>query len=241
MRIGFWFVYFFLLIVATDDRSRAFGVVLAGDATPGGSCGRVCFLMRAVLEQTAFCKAHRSLAACRFDWLRLFHTSKLALLCVRKHSPWRVLNLARTYIALYDQNVWEWTFVIVSRGTRVKFNLVPASRYLNSLSNWFLQFILIAFCSLQPCANPIPVCSYCCGTSHCNKAGKNEALLSCAECGNSGKRGHFVTVACYYIITNSLRNLSVEPVPSVGRHSVSRRSDVGVVCLQPEISSRFFW
>jgi len=35
--------------------------------------------------------------------------------------------------------------------------------------------------------SPMPVCSYCYGTSECNsKTGKSEQLLSCADCGSSG-------------------------------------------------------
>lgn len=40
--------------------------------------------------------------------------------------------------------------------------------------------------SLQPVAEPIPICSFCLGTKEQNREKKPEELISCADCGNSG-------------------------------------------------------
>uniref|UniRef100_A0A8C3YVD1 Lysine acetyltransferase 6B n=1 Tax=Catagonus wagneri TaxID=51154 RepID=A0A8C3YVD1_9CETA len=39
----------------------------------------------------------------------------------------------------------------------------------------------------QPRADPIPICSFCLGTKESNREKKPEELLSCADCGSSGK------------------------------------------------------
>lgn len=36
-------------------------------------------------------------------------------------------------------------------------------------------------------AEPIPICSFCLGTKEQNRDKKPEELISCADCGNSGK------------------------------------------------------
>ncbi|XP_073437151.1 histone acetyltransferase KAT6B isoform X3 [Dendrobates tinctorius] len=38
----------------------------------------------------------------------------------------------------------------------------------------------------QPCADPIPICSFCLGTKESNREKKPEELISCADCGSSG-------------------------------------------------------
>lgn len=46
-----------------------------------------------------------------------------------------------------------------------------------------------SFClfSSQPVAEPIPICSFCLGTKEQNREKKPEELISCADCGNSGR------------------------------------------------------
>uniref|UniRef100_A0A8D0TNE1 Lysine acetyltransferase 6B n=1 Tax=Sus scrofa TaxID=9823 RepID=A0A8D0TNE1_PIG len=46
----------------------------------------------------------------------------------------------------------------------------------------------------QPRADPIPICSFCLGTKESNREKKPEELLSCADCGSSGKLVFFICV-----------------------------------------------
>ena len=41
--------------------------------------------------------------------------------------------------------------------------------------------------SKKPRATPSPLCGFCLGTAEKNRDGEPEVLISCADCGNSGK------------------------------------------------------
>lgn len=55
-----------------------------------------------------------------------------------------------------------------------------------SLLPWDTQCSYCLFSS-QPVAEPIPICSFCLGTKEQNREKKPEDLISCADCGNSGR------------------------------------------------------
>lgn len=55
-----------------------------------------------------------------------------------------------------------------------------------SLLPWDTQYSNCLFSS-QPVAEPIPICSFCLGTKEQNREKKPEELISCADCGNSGR------------------------------------------------------
>jgi len=38
-------------------------------------------------------------------------------------------------------------------------------------------------------------CGFCQGTAQCNKDGEEEELISCADCGNSGKEFYMLCIA----------------------------------------------
>ena len=44
-----------------------------------------------------------------------------------------------------------------------------------------------AILSKKPKADPSPLCGFCLGTAEKNRDGVPEVLISCADCGNSGK------------------------------------------------------
>ena len=52
--------------------------------------------------------------------------------------------------------------------------------------------------SKKPRATPSPLCGFCLGTAEKNRDGEPEVLISCADCGNSGKQHatftHFYSV-----------------------------------------------
>ena len=56
------------------------------------------------------------------------------------------------------------------------------------------MLLIIAVLS-QSSAEPIETCSFCCGTAKSNRDGVAEELISCADCGNSGK--HILNFNCY--------------------------------------------
>jgi hypothetical protein len=53
----------------------------------------------------------------------------------------------------------------------------------------FIVEILLqaAILSKKPKADPSPLCGFCLGTAEKNRDGVPEVLISCADCGNSGK------------------------------------------------------
>lgn len=51
---------------------------------------------------------------------------------------------------------------------------------------FFKQFVSVCF-PTQLRVDPIPICSFCLGTKESNRDKRPEELLSCADCGSSGK------------------------------------------------------
>lgn len=58
----------------------------------------------------------------------------------------------------------------------------------------------------QPVAEPIPICSFCLGTKEQNRDKKPEELISCADCGNSGKEGVKVYLNNFIILFWNFKN-----------------------------------
>lgn len=57
-----------------------------------------------------------------------------------------------------------------------------------SYSVFFCFFVLFSVCvPTQLRVDPIPICSFCLGTKESNRDKQPEELLSCADCGSSGK------------------------------------------------------
>lgn len=55
------------------------------------------------------------------------------------------------------------------------------------MSNLLSFFLSVLLNLSQAVAEPIPICSFCLGTKEQNRDKKPEELISCADCGNSGK------------------------------------------------------
>lgn len=64
----------------------------------------------------------------------------------------------------------------------------PALKHLiHSPVPCFLNSLFLFVFPIQLRVDPIPICSFCLGTKESNRDKRPEELLSCADCGSSGK------------------------------------------------------